>query len=380
MAVTPNMGLFITQAGVTPGPAYAAGIDTAWSILDTHNHTGAPNNGVQLTQASLNITGDFSLNGHNLLSVGTLNINTLTAVNLGGNLNIGGNNLTGGGNLTFTTATFSGAVSTGALSPSSIGATTFTGTTNWGTQLLTGTNWGVNNVGGFTMAALTCGGAVTLSGTVNLGTTVAGFTMTGNLTLGTNNISTVGSITGTGTLTFTNANISNLTGNLSIGNNSISGGATSSISVQTLTANGNATVTGTLTQTGVATFAAPPVFNGTGAATAAVSKTYWVADSGTGQLKREVTIRTQFAGIAFAGAAANTVFSVGGLTLTGAQVGGYCLVSVVSNTGGTTLLQPGTIVYAEITAANTVAISFICSYVTTGVVGNVTLNVTYFPD
>lgn len=59
---TPNMGLINPTPTQEPGPDYAQDISDALDTIDAHTHEGDGLTGSQLTQRSLNITGDLSFN------------------------------------------------------------------------------------------------------------------------------------------------------------------------------------------------------------------------------------------------------------------------------------------------------------------------------
>lgn len=67
--ITPNMSMTNPTPNQEPGPAYANDITNALNTIDAHNHTGAPNNGVQITPTAININGDLVFNSHNLTTV-----------------------------------------------------------------------------------------------------------------------------------------------------------------------------------------------------------------------------------------------------------------------------------------------------------------------
>jgi len=64
---TPNMTLVLPIPTVSVGPAYATTLNTAFTLIDAHNHT--PGNGVQVPTSGLNINADLPLNSNNLISV-----------------------------------------------------------------------------------------------------------------------------------------------------------------------------------------------------------------------------------------------------------------------------------------------------------------------
>lgn len=69
---SPNMGLTIPTVGLEAGPTYATDINNSLTRIDGHDHT--PGNGVQLTQTSVNITGNYDFNGFFATSVGALTL------------------------------------------------------------------------------------------------------------------------------------------------------------------------------------------------------------------------------------------------------------------------------------------------------------------
>jgi hypothetical protein len=56
------MGLNLPTVTVTPGPIWANNVNTAFSVVDAHNHTSG--NGVPITSAAININGLLSFNGN----------------------------------------------------------------------------------------------------------------------------------------------------------------------------------------------------------------------------------------------------------------------------------------------------------------------------
>jgi hypothetical protein len=56
------MGLNLPTVTVTPGPTWANNVNTAFSVVDAHNHTSG--NGVPITSAAININGLLSFNGN----------------------------------------------------------------------------------------------------------------------------------------------------------------------------------------------------------------------------------------------------------------------------------------------------------------------------
>lgn len=60
---SPNMSLPVPVVGQDLGPQYAIDINSCLSILDAHDHSSG--DGVNISQAGINISGDFALNGFN---------------------------------------------------------------------------------------------------------------------------------------------------------------------------------------------------------------------------------------------------------------------------------------------------------------------------
>ena len=78
---TPNMGLSLPTVSVTPGPAWANNVNTAFGVVDSHNHTAG--NGVPVPSAGININGDLSFNGYNATTFRSLRLQSQPSV-LGG--------------------------------------------------------------------------------------------------------------------------------------------------------------------------------------------------------------------------------------------------------------------------------------------------------
>jgi microcystin-dependent protein len=73
MAITPNMNLSLPSPSVTAGPTWATNVNTAFSVVDTHDHS--PGRGSLIPATALNITSDLSLNNTaKLLQVKSLNL------------------------------------------------------------------------------------------------------------------------------------------------------------------------------------------------------------------------------------------------------------------------------------------------------------------
>lgn len=410
MAVTPNMGLQINVAGITPGPTYATNWDTNTTTLDNHDHTSGK--GLAIRSAAIDIDADLSFNGFNILSVGTLNITTITATNLGGDLNLNSHNLTNGGTAAFTTMTattvttsnLSGCTVTGPLALGSqtltttglitAGSLTVNGSSAFGLNNLSGTHWNISGAAGNASFSGTLGvtglisanGGITATGTVTLGTSVAGFTMTGNLALGSNNLSMTGSITGpvtaitATTITATNAAITNLTAaTTSYGANAFTG--TGGLTCGSLTVTNAATVGTTLNVTGLTTVSSITISGALSTSTGSAARAV-VIRTGGGTLTQWLTNWQQFSGLNFGTVAANGCGIVAGLTLTGAAVGDTLLCTLVSTSTSNLLTTAssnvnGFICSGQVTATNTIEISIFTGQ--GAVLTSCTIDVTLLP-
>ena len=60
---TPNMNLNLPVVSTTPGPQWASNINSAFSLVDSHNHTSG--NGVAIPSGGLNINADLPFNSNN---------------------------------------------------------------------------------------------------------------------------------------------------------------------------------------------------------------------------------------------------------------------------------------------------------------------------
>lgn len=63
---SPNMGIKVPTPQQDPGPDYATHISDGLNIIDAHGHTGAPDDGIQIVSAAININADLPTNSHNL--------------------------------------------------------------------------------------------------------------------------------------------------------------------------------------------------------------------------------------------------------------------------------------------------------------------------
>ena len=67
---TPYMSLTLPTPGVTKGPDYAANINTAFTVVDSHNHS--PGQGIPISNSGINLISDLEINGHSLLNTNAL--------------------------------------------------------------------------------------------------------------------------------------------------------------------------------------------------------------------------------------------------------------------------------------------------------------------
>lgn len=67
MATTPNMNLLLPDPTITPGPTYASENDTAFFVVDQHDHTLGK--GVPIPSNAININNDLPFNGFNAVSL-----------------------------------------------------------------------------------------------------------------------------------------------------------------------------------------------------------------------------------------------------------------------------------------------------------------------
>lgn len=67
MSTTPNMNLTLPTPSTTPGPLWATQVNSAFSVVDQHNHTFG--SGVQVPTAGLNINSDLSFNGYSAINL-----------------------------------------------------------------------------------------------------------------------------------------------------------------------------------------------------------------------------------------------------------------------------------------------------------------------
>lgn len=66
---TPNMGLKVPAAGVTPGPEWFQAIVQSLLVIDQHNHSGPPGEGVPIGSNGISLTGDLPFNGFGAVGI-----------------------------------------------------------------------------------------------------------------------------------------------------------------------------------------------------------------------------------------------------------------------------------------------------------------------
>ena len=94
MAVTPNMSMIIPTVSVTLGPTYATQVNSAFDLVDAHDHTSGK--GTRIPTAGLNINTDLTFGGYSATTLkttsyqsqgGALGVGTTNAVySVGGDL------------------------------------------------------------------------------------------------------------------------------------------------------------------------------------------------------------------------------------------------------------------------------------------------------
>ena len=67
MSITPYMNLTLPTVSVTLGPEYATENNTAFGVIDSHNHTTGQ--GIQIPTAGINIDADFAINEFNVTNL-----------------------------------------------------------------------------------------------------------------------------------------------------------------------------------------------------------------------------------------------------------------------------------------------------------------------
>lgn len=67
MSTTPNMNLLLPAPTITPGPTYASENNTAFTTIDSHDHTSGK--GLPVPSAGININGDLAFNNFNSLNL-----------------------------------------------------------------------------------------------------------------------------------------------------------------------------------------------------------------------------------------------------------------------------------------------------------------------
>lgn len=77
MSTTPNMSLIVPDVG-TSGPTYATEINTAFDVVDAHDHT--PGKGVRIPPSGLNINADLPFNNNDAISLRSTRYTSQTGV------------------------------------------------------------------------------------------------------------------------------------------------------------------------------------------------------------------------------------------------------------------------------------------------------------
>src|ERR1700679_164924 len=78
MPTTPNMGLLLPIPTITPGPTYASEIDTAFDVVDAHDHTIGK--GVPIPSNAININNDIPFNQYNITELNDLRFTSQSTV------------------------------------------------------------------------------------------------------------------------------------------------------------------------------------------------------------------------------------------------------------------------------------------------------------
>lgn len=76
--ISPNMSLPVPIVGQDIGPQYAFDVNSCLNIVDVHDHSAG--NGVQISQAGINITGDLSFNSNDATSLRSTRFASQSAV------------------------------------------------------------------------------------------------------------------------------------------------------------------------------------------------------------------------------------------------------------------------------------------------------------
>lgn len=77
MPTTPNMNLLLPDPTITPGPTYASENNTAFSTIDSHDHTTGK--GLPIPTAALNINADVTFNSFNIEAIRAARFDSQTA-------------------------------------------------------------------------------------------------------------------------------------------------------------------------------------------------------------------------------------------------------------------------------------------------------------
>ena len=77
MSTTSNMSLILPSVSSTIGPLWATELNTALTLVDSHDHSSGK--GVKVTPSGLNINADLSMVSHNLTLVRTVALDSQAA-------------------------------------------------------------------------------------------------------------------------------------------------------------------------------------------------------------------------------------------------------------------------------------------------------------
>lgn len=81
------MGLIVPTVSITPGPTYAAEVNTSLTTVDSHNHTSGQ--GVAIPPSGLNINSDLTFGNNNATNVQTVRFYPLVSPLAGSTPNLG---------------------------------------------------------------------------------------------------------------------------------------------------------------------------------------------------------------------------------------------------------------------------------------------------
>ena len=113
MAITPNMELTLPVTGSTPGPDWADLLNTAFNLIDSHDHSSSK--GVKITPAGLNINSDLDIGANNIINVDSIRLNSTTVSGINGIYQNNGNLFWRNGAGTNVQITAGGTINVGSL-------------------------------------------------------------------------------------------------------------------------------------------------------------------------------------------------------------------------------------------------------------------------